>query len=183
MSPPPPLPPTDYDPAPNFQGTFLTSPTADPSTDACTAYILLDQGFIPPDVFLTRWIGNGRSEFVQGPLYFLQSQNYTGPGYGPTFFTPPDIVVKSFPDNATYVMVVPCHGSGLDLGPGDKITVIARVGHTYLLQNSSHVTTANVTIRSASFMGFTEFDGVGGHVYLNSRLVRRPPDGARGWPS
>lgn len=58
-----------------------------------------------------------------------------------------------------------------------------RSGYTYLLHNATRVTSINITIHAASFMGFTEFDGRGGHVYQGCRLVRQPPNFAQRWGS
>lgn len=58
--------------------------------------------------------------------------------------------------------------------PGDKITISMRKGITWHVQNSSNVSTIDVSIHSASLFGLSEFDGRGAHSYRNVFLGRRP---------
>ena len=53
------------------------------------------------------------------------------------------------------------------------MTISARKGITWHIQNSSNVSTANVSIHAASLFGISEFDGHGGHSYENVYLGRR----------
>ena len=46
--------------------------------------------------------------------------------------------------------------------PGDKITISIRKGITWHIQNSTRVTSQNISIHGASLFGLSEFDGGGG---------------------
>lgn len=57
--------------------------------------------------------------------------------------------------------------------PGDKVTISMRKGITWHIQNSSSVTSSNISIHSTSLFGLSEFDGGGDHRYNNVWLGRR----------
>ena len=63
---------------------------------------------------------------------------------------------------------------------GDKVTISMRKGITWHVQNSSRVTTSNISIHGASLFGVSEFDGLGSHVYENVWLGRRRGAAAAG---
>jgi hypothetical protein len=56
---------------------------------------------------------------------------------------------------------------------GDAITMMLRQYHTYVVGNSSAVTTEDVTVHSTKGLNFYELDGEGGHTYRRIRYVRR----------
>ena len=56
---------------------------------------------------------------------------------------------------------------------GDKVTISIRKGITWHVQNSTNVTTRDVTVHGASLFGLSEFDGKGGHTWENVYLGRR----------
>lgn len=104
-----------YDPAPLFQGSLYTTPWKGPANASgpfdCLAAVNTDPGFIPPDVFLKRWINNPVSEFVQGPQYFIAAKNYTQAPFA-AFLAPPNMVASAFPANNSYILRVPCPQGG-----------------------------------------------------------------------
>lgn len=56
---------------------------------------------------------------------------------------------------------------------GDKITISIRKGITWHIQNSTRVSSHNISIHGASLFGLSEFDGGGDHRYDNVWLGRR----------
>ena len=148
----------DYSPAPFYQGTLLSAPSpsgsgsggsraaaGDGAGPACVAAAQTDAGTIAPDVFLTRWLGNPKAEFVQGPQFWKANESFAQASVS-TFLTPADFVQGDCAANGTCHVRVPC---GQGLVPGDKVSVVVRTGFTYLLHNASRVTTENVTMHSA----------------------------------
>ena len=57
--------------------------------------------------------------------------------------------------------------------PGDKISISMRKGITWHVQNSTRVSSTNISIHSASLFGLSEFDGGGAHRYSDVWLGRR----------
>ena len=100
------------------------------------------------------WTGNGSDRWVKGslPLPSLSTLRRTG---GDTWTTLPGFA--------------PMPGAQV----GDAITLMLRQAHTYVVGNSSHVVTEDVTIYSAKSLNFYELDGAGAHVYRRVRVTRR----------
>ena len=60
-----------------------------------------------------------------------------------------------------------------DVQVGDAVTYMLRQAHTYVIGNSSRVTTEDVTVYSSKSLNFYELDGFGAHVYRRVRVTRR----------
>ena len=56
---------------------------------------------------------------------------------------------------------------------GDAITLMLRQYHTYVVGNSSAVTTEDVAVHSTKGLNFYELDGEGGHIYRRIQYKRR----------
>lgn len=63
---------------------------------------------------------------------------------------------------------------GMNAKVGDSVTYMLRQAHTYVIGNSSNVTSEDVTTLSALGLNFYELDGEGAHVYRRIKVSRRP---------
>ena len=73
-------------------------------------------------------------------------------------------------------------GSSSELGAakaGDQFLLTLWKGYTYNIENSTRVTTEDLAILAAGYMGVYEADGGGGHVYRRFQLVPCLPHLAR----
>ena len=75
-------------------------------------------------------------------------------------------------DNKTYV-TLPGFPQMPDAKVGDAVTYMLRQAHTYVVGNSSNVTSEDVTVYSAKSLNFYELDGEGGHTYRRVKVARR----------
>ena len=59
------------------------------------------------------------------------------------------------------------------IGVGDQTVMTIWRGFTYVISNSSRVTTQDVAVHAGGYMAIQEMDGPGNHVYRNVQLVPR----------
>lgn len=58
-------------------------------------------------------------------------------------------------------------------GVGDQFVSVVWKGFSYVIANSSAVTTEDVSVHAAGYMAVAEMDGKGAHVYRNVKVVPR----------
>merc|ERR1712166_136531 len=66
------------------------------------------------------------------------------------------------------------NGCSKALDVGDQFVAITWLGYGYGIANSSQVTTQDMAIRASPYMGASETDGPGGHVYRNFSIAPGP---------
>lgn len=165
----------DYDPPPYYQGTI-----DDPGRGANgLARVRTDPGFPDAHAYVAAHGQPGAQSngadpsvnYVDSAAIWARATGFACnrtlgcPGHGAATLQP--LAPGDPPGMATFAVLASARA-------GDKITLAARKGLTYHVQNSSRVTTRGVSIHSASLMGISEFDGRGEHVYESVFLGRRP---------
>ena len=160
----------DYTTGAYYQGTIVSFGES-PGTHM--AKVKTDFGFLDPDVFCERYLENQSwYEAKLGPCLW----RHGGGGFAATKHTGGwslhnndcEQMSSRRLGDSTFAFSVPDNAL-----VGDKLYVGLRGGLTLHTHNSTRVTYTNVSIHGSTFMSITEFDGVGGHVYRNVRVVVR----------
>jgi hypothetical protein len=177
----------DYDPIPFLQATALHSVNhthrthtdrdgANASTNSTVFSVAVefDAGGLLPAEFWRQWGDSTLNEFVQGPVWWSGAQGADYPLMHQEFQNIHESDFVKLPPPASPRQYTYTGNSKLAVKEGDKLTAIIRYGYTYFVANSTRVSTSDVTMYTASFMAIAEFDGAGGNVYDNMKVIRRP---------
>ena len=143
-----------------------------PGKRMISALVQTDPGFPEPHEYVSAHsISNDPSDnYMNAPAIWPKHIGYGCnrtlgcPGHGAATLQPQD---ASLPPRTDRFEVLPT------ARVGDKITISMRKGITWHIQNSTRVSSANISIHGASLFGLSEFDGGGGHRYDNVWLGRR----------
>lgn len=155
----------------------VTAPIAQPTpkppaTGTVSALVQTDPGFPEPhDYVAAHSTANDPSDnYVNAPAIWPRHIGY---GCNRTLGCPGHGAGVLEPRNAS----LPPGINGFQLlasaQAGDKITISIRKGITWHIQNSTRISSANISIHGASLFGLSEFDGGGGHRYADVWLGRR----------
>jgi hypothetical protein len=172
----------DYNPLPYFQASAISDAVPLPSQSLASPVhfsvnISTDLGSLDPDIFWDKYNPSRdlANEFVQGPQWWAPGTDglFRAPAYANpfrAFNATRDIVPLPKPHTFTFtssyaVTQLPRRG--------DKMSAIVRLGYTLHTHNSTRCRFSDISVHSTSYMGVTEFDGIGGHAYERVRVVRR----------
>ena len=161
----------DYDPPSHYQGTVIADANKIGKLESA-AYVATDQGFPDPYVYIEAHSTNNdpSCNYVDAPAIWSKSKGFGCnrtmgcPGHGAAVLQPINNATPA--GTALFALLSSAK-------KGDKITIGARKGVTWHIQNSTNVTTRNIAIHSSSMFGLSEFDGGGQHTYEHVYLGRR----------
>jgi len=173
----------DYDPPAHYQGTVVQV-TDDNSSDVIQAMVKTDAGFLDPEVFDEEF-HMGVPGVQAGPAALVWNSS-DGFGAFASASWPPIATANGHhvfnlsraamckEIQSTTTDGSSCQGgSTAKLQLQDKITAHIRFGFTLHILNSTQVQTRNSAIHGAPGFAISEYDGHGGHSYINVSLGRR----------
>ena len=148
------------------------SPPAPPGPQMVTRLVRTDAGFPEPHKYVSdHSTANDPSDnYVNAPAIWPKHIGY---GCNRTLGCPGHGAGVLLPQNASLPRGVEAFRLLASARPGDKVTISMRKGITWHVENSTRVTSTNISVHSASLFGLSEFDGGGAHKYEDVWLGRR----------
>ena len=155
-------------------GPYTSPPPAPPGPRMVLGLVRTDRGFPDPHRYVSdhSTAKDPSNNYMNAPaiwpkhIGFGCNRTLGCPGHGAGVLLPRNASYPTPAGVASFMLLASAR-------PGDKVTISMRKGLTYHLQNSTRVSTANISIHGASLFGLSEFDGGGGHVYQDVWLGRR----------